>query len=118
MKKKNCRVHLWLEEDLKQIVQRQADEEGIPISEFCRRKFKENARIVKKSPIDFIKVGCIPCLQFDRRYALTYDKIAFRENTQRHQGNIRHYDIALSTTVCYPTLMTHCVIEAIFYEPT
>jgi hypothetical protein len=45
--KKNCKIHLWLDEELKQIVQRQADEEGIPFSEFCRRKFKENERIVK-----------------------------------------------------------------------
>lgn len=45
--KNNCKIHLWLDSELKQVVERQAEEEGIPVCEFCRRKLRENERIVR-----------------------------------------------------------------------
>jgi len=45
--KRNSKIHLWLETDLKESVEKQAREEGISVCEFCRRKLKENQRIVK-----------------------------------------------------------------------
>ena len=44
---KNCKIHLWLESDLKYTIERQAKEEGLSICEFCRQRLKENSRLAK-----------------------------------------------------------------------
>ena len=45
--KKNCKIHLWLDSELKELVEKQANDEGITVCEFCIRKLKENSRILK-----------------------------------------------------------------------
>lgn len=45
--RKNSKIHLWLETDLKKLVEMHAKEEGISICEYCRKKIKENDRIIK-----------------------------------------------------------------------
>lgn len=45
--KKNCKIHLWLETELKESIEKQAEEEGISICEFCRRRLRDNSKIIK-----------------------------------------------------------------------
>lgn len=45
--KKNSQIHLLLESDLKDNLERQAQEEEISISELCRKKLRESSRLVK-----------------------------------------------------------------------
>lgn len=45
--KKNCKIHLWLESELKELVEREARKEGISICEFCRRKLKEDSKLIR-----------------------------------------------------------------------
>lgn len=47
MKKKNSQLHIYLESDLKEILEKQAREERISICEFCRRKLKEDSKLDK-----------------------------------------------------------------------
>lgn len=49
--KKNSQIHLFLETDLKESLERQAEEDGISFSELCRKKLKENDRLKR---IEFI----------------------------------------------------------------
>jgi len=44
---KNSQIHLWLESDLKKLVEEQAKEEGITFSELCRRKLRGNQSITR-----------------------------------------------------------------------
>ena len=39
--KKNSQLHIWLETELKDRLERQAEEEDISLCEFCRRKLIE-----------------------------------------------------------------------------
>lgn len=45
--KKNRQFHLLLESDLKESLEREAQEEDITVSELCRRKLRESSRLVK-----------------------------------------------------------------------
>jgi len=45
--RKNTKIHLWLDTELKEQAERQAKEEGISLCEFCRRRLKENSNILK-----------------------------------------------------------------------
>lgn len=40
--KKNCKINLWLETELKQAIEKQAVGERISISELCRQRLREN----------------------------------------------------------------------------
>ena len=42
---KNSKIHLWLETELKESVEKRAKEKEISIAEFCRRKLKENDKL-------------------------------------------------------------------------
>ncbi len=45
--KKNSQIHLFLETELKNKLERQAREDGLTISEFCRQKLKESPKLDK-----------------------------------------------------------------------
>lgn len=45
--KKNTQLHLVVETELFERLKKQAQEEGLTISESCRNKLKENSRIIK-----------------------------------------------------------------------
>ena len=45
--KKNSQIHIFLETELKEKLGKQADDEGISISELCRQKLKENSQLEK-----------------------------------------------------------------------
>jgi len=45
--KKNSKIHLWIETDLKRSIERQAREEGISVCEFCRRRLREYSRLAR-----------------------------------------------------------------------
>ena len=45
--RKNSKIHLWLDTELKEQAEKQAKEEGISLCEFCRRRLKENSNILK-----------------------------------------------------------------------
>ena len=45
--KKNSKIHFWVETEFKQNLKKQAQEEGLTISDYCRNKLKENSRILK-----------------------------------------------------------------------
>jgi hypothetical protein len=45
--KKNSEIHLKLETDLFERIKKQAIEEGITISEVCRRRIKENSQLTR-----------------------------------------------------------------------
>jgi len=45
--RKNSKIHLWMDSELKKLAEKQAKDEGISLCEFCRRRLKENSRILK-----------------------------------------------------------------------
>jgi len=45
--KKNTKIHFWIESEVKQAIEKQAQEEGLTISDYCRNKLKESSRLVK-----------------------------------------------------------------------
>ena len=45
--KKNAQLHLVLETKLLDILRREAYEQNVPISEFCRMKLRENLKLDK-----------------------------------------------------------------------
>lgn len=45
--KKNSQIHIFLETDLKEKLEKLAEEQGISISELCRQKLKDNDRLIK-----------------------------------------------------------------------
>ena len=45
--KKNSQIHIWLETELKEKVEKQAQEEHISIGELCRQKLRDNSRTIK-----------------------------------------------------------------------
>jgi CRISPR/Cas system-associated exonuclease Cas4 (RecB family) len=45
--RKTCKIHLWLDSELRELINKRAKEEGVPLSEFCRRKLKEDSRIAR-----------------------------------------------------------------------
>ena len=49
--KKNSQLHIFLETELRELLEKQAKEGSISISELCRRKLRENDRLNR---IEFI----------------------------------------------------------------
>jgi hypothetical protein len=45
--KKNSQIHLFLETDLKEKLEKQAQEQELSFSELCRQKLKENDRLMR-----------------------------------------------------------------------
>lgn len=45
--RKNSKIHLWIETDSKQTIEKQAKEKGLSINEFCRRKLRECSQLYK-----------------------------------------------------------------------
>ena len=45
--KKNSQIHLFLETELKAQLEKEASEEGISVSELCRKKIKENSQLLR-----------------------------------------------------------------------
>ena len=45
--KKNSQIHIKLETELKEKLQKEAEEQDILISELCRKKLKENDKLTK-----------------------------------------------------------------------
>lgn len=45
--KKTSKIHLWIETEAKQQIQRKANEQGISINEYCRRILRENSKLSK-----------------------------------------------------------------------
>lgn len=45
--KKNSQIHLFIETEVLHILKRQADEEGISVSELCRQKLRECSRLAR-----------------------------------------------------------------------
>jgi len=45
--KKNSRIHLWLETELKEKLENHAKENNISLNELCRQKLRENDRLSK-----------------------------------------------------------------------
>ena len=53
--RKNSKLHFWISTEIKQSIEKQAKEEGLTISDYCRNKFKENSRLSKiESSVDKI----------------------------------------------------------------
>lgn len=45
--KRNSQIHIFIETEVLQNLKKQADEEGLSISELCRRKLHECSRLVR-----------------------------------------------------------------------
>lgn len=45
--KKNSQIHIWLETELKEKIERQAQEDNISLGELCRQRLRENSKLVK-----------------------------------------------------------------------
>ena len=45
--KKNCQLHLFLETDLLETLQKEAQENDVSISEMCRQKLRQGSRLKK-----------------------------------------------------------------------
>ena len=45
--RKNCQLHLFLESDLLERLQREADNNEVSVSELCRDKLKQCSRLTK-----------------------------------------------------------------------
>ena len=45
--KKNHQIHLFLDKDLKEILEREAEERGVSLSELCRQKLKECSQLTR-----------------------------------------------------------------------
>ncbi len=45
--KKNTKIHFWIESEVKQFIEKQAQEEGLTISDYCRNKLKDNSRLIR-----------------------------------------------------------------------
>jgi len=45
--KKNSQIHIFLETELKEKLEKQAQEENLTLSEFCRKKLKNNSQLDK-----------------------------------------------------------------------
>ncbi len=45
--RKNTKIHLWLDSELKELITKRAKEEGLIISEFCRRKLRDDSRLAR-----------------------------------------------------------------------
>ena len=45
--RKTSKIHLWIETEAKQFIEKQAREEGLTISNYCRNKLKEDSDILK-----------------------------------------------------------------------
>jgi len=45
--KKNTKIHFWVESEYKSILEKQANSEGLTISQYCRNKLIENSQIIK-----------------------------------------------------------------------
>ena len=43
--RKTAKIHFWIESEVKEAIERQAREEGLTISDYCRNKFKEGSRL-------------------------------------------------------------------------
>jgi hypothetical protein len=43
--KKNSKIHFWVETELKKKIERQAKENGLSVSEYCRDIIKENYKL-------------------------------------------------------------------------
>ena len=45
--KKNCKIHLWMETELKENLEKQAKESNISLCELCRQKLRDNSRLTE-----------------------------------------------------------------------
>ena len=45
--KKNTKIHFWIESEIKQAIEKQAQEEGLTISDYCRNKLKDSSRLIR-----------------------------------------------------------------------
>lgn len=45
--KRNSQIHLWLETELKELLEKQAQDAKLSINELCRQKLRENDRLTK-----------------------------------------------------------------------
>ncbi len=53
--RKTSKIHFWIETETKQLIEKQAREEGITISNYCRSKLKGDSDILKiKNMLDKI----------------------------------------------------------------
>jgi hypothetical protein len=55
--KKNCQLHLFLETDLLETLQKEAQENDVSISEMCRQKLRQSSRL-KKIEILLENINC------------------------------------------------------------
>jgi hypothetical protein len=47
MGKKNHQIHIFLDKDLREVLEREATEKNISLSELCRQKLKENSQLTR-----------------------------------------------------------------------
>ena len=45
--RKTSKIHFWIETEARQFIEKQAREEGLTISNYCRNKLKEDSDILK-----------------------------------------------------------------------
>ena len=45
--RKNHQLHFYIDKDLKQVLEREAEERGVSLSELCRQKLKESSQLTR-----------------------------------------------------------------------